>query len=348
MARPTKQGIEYFPLNVDFNDDTKLFLAETESDGLAVLIALYQIVYKNEGYYVIYDDYLLPKLKQRSYVNIDRIIEIISKLFIHKIIDQTLYEKYNILTSAGIQERYFAAAKRKNKILYEEKFSLINVSEYKNLVNVNIYSINDNIYTPKEKQSKAKEEVKEKQTKKGDIPDEYSTYYPNHEENEKQRLKLLLLNRNIPETKAQQIINSTTLEYLDRKIQEFDYVEQYSPQKMSISKPGYLVKSIEQDYAQPEEFIFHKFIPKQKISKELKSSISGIGKKLPFKNNKPKEKFTKINSFTIKQACQSSKTMNEVLKCFNIHLQPEIKKFLIEEKNITDNDWNKSPQEVLL
>ncbi len=36
MARPAKQGIDYFPLDVDFDDKIEMYLIEKEAVGLAV------------------------------------------------------------------------------------------------------------------------------------------------------------------------------------------------------------------------------------------------------------------------------------------------------------------------
>jgi len=34
MARPTKQGIDYFPLDTEFDDDLQLLIAEIGADGI--------------------------------------------------------------------------------------------------------------------------------------------------------------------------------------------------------------------------------------------------------------------------------------------------------------------------
>lgn len=52
MARPIRQGIDYFPLDVDFDDKIEMYMIEKEAVGLAVLITTWQLIYKNEGYYI--------------------------------------------------------------------------------------------------------------------------------------------------------------------------------------------------------------------------------------------------------------------------------------------------------
>ena len=53
MGRLTKQGIEYFSLDCQFEDKLELFILEKEAVGLAVFITLLQLIYQNEGYYIV-------------------------------------------------------------------------------------------------------------------------------------------------------------------------------------------------------------------------------------------------------------------------------------------------------
>ena len=51
MARQTKSGIDYFPLDVSMNDSMKLIEAEFGLKGFAVVVKLWQKIYGGEGYY---------------------------------------------------------------------------------------------------------------------------------------------------------------------------------------------------------------------------------------------------------------------------------------------------------
>lgn len=152
MARPTKQGIEYFPLDCQFDTKTEMYILEKESNGLSVLITLWQIIYSNEGYYIQYNDDLLLLIKKRININTEIINDCIMALIKREIFDNKLFAKYKILTSKAIQKRYFDAGKRKKEIIFFKEFRLIPVNAYKNLI---IVSINDeNAYnnTTKEKE----------------------------------------------------------------------------------------------------------------------------------------------------------------------------------------------------
>lgn len=168
MARPTKQGIDYFSLDVNFDDKTELYLIETEAIGLAVMITLWQLIYQNEGYYINYTDDLHLLIKRRINVDINTIDECINTMFKRCILNQPLYEKYGILTSKAIQKRYFDAAKRKKVVKVDKKYLLINLSNYENIVNININTIDVNINTIDVVGNATKEEVEGEVKEEGD------------------------------------------------------------------------------------------------------------------------------------------------------------------------------------
>jgi len=58
MARPNKEGMDYFPFNVDFFEDDKLQLIEAEfgEKGLIITIKLLCKIYKENGYYYQWGD----------------------------------------------------------------------------------------------------------------------------------------------------------------------------------------------------------------------------------------------------------------------------------------------------
>lgn len=140
MARPTKQGIDYFPIDTCFDDKTEMYLLEKEAAGLAVLVTAWQLIYSNEGYYSPYNNDFILLTKKRVNVDINLIDECIMSAISRGIFDENLFNTYRILTSRAIQKRFFDAAKRKKSASYVSEFLLIGVNEYKNLVNVNINS----------------------------------------------------------------------------------------------------------------------------------------------------------------------------------------------------------------
>ena len=116
MGRPLKIGLDYFPLDVSIDDDVELLEAECGLSGFAILIKLWQKIY-SKGYYIEWgeDNALLFSRKINSGIN--EVDSVINASFRRNLLDKTMYKKHGILTSTGIQRRYFKACadcKRKN------------------------------------------------------------------------------------------------------------------------------------------------------------------------------------------------------------------------------------------
>ena len=141
MARPTKQGIDYFPIDVNFDDKTTLYIMEKGSAGLSVLITTWQLIYQNEGYYVENNNDLYLMIKMKISLSIEEIQDCINACIRRNIFDLSQQEQNGILTSKAIQKRYFSAAKKKKQTKYNPQYLLIDVSPYGNPINVGISGI---------------------------------------------------------------------------------------------------------------------------------------------------------------------------------------------------------------
>jgi len=129
MARPTEYGLDSFPLQTNFNDDTDLFIAEMGTDGFAFLIAVWQIIYSNDGYFVFYNKNLIEKIKKRTGIEDKKIKELVKKSLDYWIFDVDTFNDSNILTSKQIQKTYFVEAeKTKKSIKYRPRFILVYIS----------------------------------------------------------------------------------------------------------------------------------------------------------------------------------------------------------------------------
>lgn len=169
MARPTKQGIDYFPMDCSFDDKTKMYLMEHEGEGLGVLVTIWQLAYSNQGYFVYAGDDLPLLIKREIGVGINVVSDCINTCLRRNIFNQNLYDRYQILTSKAIQKRYFEAAKKKKGIQVTREFLLISVSSYKNLVYSDENPVMGGINATKE-EVEVKEEVKEKEIQKEKEP----------------------------------------------------------------------------------------------------------------------------------------------------------------------------------
>lgn len=160
MARKPKKGIDYYPFDVNFiqNIKVKRILRACGSNSVAVLISLLGNIYGDEGYFMIWDDEVCFLIADEIGVKEVSVQEVVSKALQVGFFDNDIFDKYKILTSKGIQERYLEATLRRKNNSIDSKINLINVdingiNVYKNGVNVN----NNGINVYKSTQSKVKE-----------------------------------------------------------------------------------------------------------------------------------------------------------------------------------------------
>ena len=134
MARPTKQGIDFFSLDVNDDDKLDLFIAEVGAEGYGILITLWKLIYRGHGYFIEDNDDLVLLLRKRTFSAAETIVSVIKTATRRGIFSEKLHSEYQILTSSGIQKRFFPAAKKKKEVIVRPELLLISVSEYKNIV----------------------------------------------------------------------------------------------------------------------------------------------------------------------------------------------------------------------
>ncbi len=157
-----KNGVNYFPLDVHLDNKFKLLEAEFGYKAFAVIIKLFQKIYGEEGYFCYWDSEVLLLFSHEIGLGCNCVSEIIEKAVVRGIFNKDLYKKYNILTSHGIQERYFTIVKRRKSVEVENKYLLIKGTQlYQDVYKIdkNVYKNDENVYQEeqrKEKESKVK------------------------------------------------------------------------------------------------------------------------------------------------------------------------------------------------
>lgn len=114
MARPQKIGLDYFPFDVDFFGDDKIIAASVSFGvkGELTAVKLLCAIYRN-GYFVEWSDSLrLKLLRELPGVSENLLKEIMNGFAKWGFIDKELFDTSAIITSRGIQERYFASKRR--------------------------------------------------------------------------------------------------------------------------------------------------------------------------------------------------------------------------------------------
>ena len=162
MARPVKKGCDYFPLDVNMDDNVKLLEAECGLKGFAIFIKLYQKIYSC-GYYASFTKDVGLLFARENGVGVEFVFEVIGSAIRRGLFDKEIYDTYHVLTSRGIQSRYFEI-KKKSKLLIYEKYLLLSATNLP--VNVTITTVNtdlmgDNAETTTTKKRKEKERKEE-------------------------------------------------------------------------------------------------------------------------------------------------------------------------------------------
>ncbi|KOC33879.1 Lin1244/Lin1753 domain-containing protein [Clostridium botulinum] len=177
MARPQKSGLDYFPLDVDMDQDDKIALIEAQHGilGFAIVIKLLMKIYKSSYFYEWTEKEQLL-FSNRVNVDINEVNVVINDCVKWGLFNSDLLETHKILTSKGIQRRYLEAVGRRQKVKMSEEYLLLDnetVNAYKNLVIVNINGVNADI-NPQSKVKKSKEKKSKVNNNNDDVVDNNS------------------------------------------------------------------------------------------------------------------------------------------------------------------------------
>ncbi|MES5135885.1 DUF4373 domain-containing protein [Prevotella amnii] len=107
MGRALKQGLEYFPFDIDFFQDIKIrkLIRYQGGKSITVYTLLLCIIYR-DGYYIRWDEELPFIISELSGYDEAYIQEAIKCCLAVGLFNKQLFESDKVLTSKGIQERY--------------------------------------------------------------------------------------------------------------------------------------------------------------------------------------------------------------------------------------------------
>lgn len=123
MARPRKTGLDYFPFDCDFFSDEKIvaIAGEFGIKGELCVVKLLCAIYRN-GYFIVWSEMMRAKfLRELPGVSAELLTQIVARLVKWEFFDKNLFSTATVLTSVGIQRRYFNSVKRrmdKGELLY--------------------------------------------------------------------------------------------------------------------------------------------------------------------------------------------------------------------------------------
>ena len=136
MARPTKKGLEYFPLDCHMSDEVNLIIADFGIEGYGVLISMFQSIYGDKGYYTEWTTREQKLFSRKVGLDNEIVIKIINECIEWGIFNKPKYEELSILTSRRIQEHYATSTYKRTNVEMYEKYLIIDISDKKHINNL--------------------------------------------------------------------------------------------------------------------------------------------------------------------------------------------------------------------
>ena len=170
MARPTKEGLDYFPHDTDAVNDEKLeaLRALHGNDGYAFFFILLERIYRSPKCELIVSDAeTIQILARKVAVTEQKFNEMLTTALKWGCFDKQVYEKYGILTSNGVKKRSSMVLEKRDlmKELYQKtklKSSSLPVSDAETLPETPQSKVKKS--KGKEKKSKVKEKKQPQQS----------------------------------------------------------------------------------------------------------------------------------------------------------------------------------------
>ena len=164
-------ALRYFTLDCHMDDSIKLLESEFGLKGFAVIIKLYQKIYSDEGYYCRWNQdvellFAASLSTDREPIGGSFVSEVIKGCLRRGVFDKGMFDKYGILTSRGIQNRYLEAARRRTSAKLISEYLLVKVDP--KFKNVSIISKNVDIFDKNVSNSRQRK-VKESREKESNL-----------------------------------------------------------------------------------------------------------------------------------------------------------------------------------
>jgi hypothetical protein len=176
MARPTKEGLEYFPLDTDIDQDEKVIvvIAKYGMRGFGVLIRLMMEIYK-KGYCFHWTEKEQYIFSMKVNEDTEFVKEVIQECIRWDFFEEGMFNKYGILTSEGFQKRYLLAVSRRKDVIIPPEHYLLGVNENNNDQNDDINS-NSNHVPDHDNHTKEKKQKESKRKKDVSVYEEIIAY----------------------------------------------------------------------------------------------------------------------------------------------------------------------------
>lgn len=138
MARPIKDGLDYFSFDVDFFSDKKVKRVKYEYGASGIVVYQYILceMYR-KGYYIECDEDFILDVSEYFNYSENKTKQIINYLIERKLFQCILVNSMKILTAKSVQRRYQAARKGCHReVTVDERFWLLEEKETETFVKV--------------------------------------------------------------------------------------------------------------------------------------------------------------------------------------------------------------------
>lgn len=182
MARPYKAGLDYFPFDVDADQDDKLYFVEAKHPhGFKVIVKLWMAIYK-DGYFKRWTDRDAVVFAGKKGLELDDVRAVVASALECGLFSRELYEQHEILTSAAVQKRYLKSCEKRKRMIIEDSYKLFELIEVETPIQRRLVIVsgektlyageltgNNSESTPQSKGEQRREEERRAEQSKGGI-----------------------------------------------------------------------------------------------------------------------------------------------------------------------------------
>ena len=129
------KGIKAFLLDTQMDKDVRSIEARYGLTGYAILVKLWTMIYRDEGYFCKWDDDTKYLFAREIGADKKKVEQIVEECLRRGLFSSEIYNQFLVLTSATIQKRFLQYKARAKFVEIEKCFQCVNFSqnEYKNI-----------------------------------------------------------------------------------------------------------------------------------------------------------------------------------------------------------------------
>ena len=119
------KNLLWFKCDLNFDSRIQELTSEFGALGAYTYLVLLQLIYADEGYFLSLSEAQIDEVVHRTKAKVEDIKRIVDSCISKHLFDPAMYEKYHILTSHGIQYRFYdCAARRQDQVIKPEHLLL--------------------------------------------------------------------------------------------------------------------------------------------------------------------------------------------------------------------------------